>query len=140
MSLILQGCDKGINSISYEVIKSAKHNEIKKKTCITFILDTASSACIILVVLVGCPSQTSWVEPRYLALNKTPSIKTERWMTSRKMYTRYLVNIRMERFGSYIIKRKYFLYLLYFLLSSYCLFPENKAVLENWTNSLTFQD
>lgn len=59
--------------------------KVKSKSCITFILETASSACIILVVLVGCPSQTSWVEPRYLALNNTPSIKTERWMTSRKV-------------------------------------------------------
>ena len=31
---------------------------------LTLILETASSACIILVALVGCPSHTSWVEPR----------------------------------------------------------------------------
>uniref|UniRef100_A0A224Y393 Uncharacterized protein n=1 Tax=Panstrongylus lignarius TaxID=156445 RepID=A0A224Y393_9HEMI len=41
-----------------------------------FILDTASSACIIRVLLVGCPSQTSCVEPRYLARNSTPSMST----------------------------------------------------------------
>lgn len=44
---------------------------------VTFILETASSACIILVVFVGWPSQTSCVDPKYLARNNTPSIKTE---------------------------------------------------------------
>lgn len=52
-----------------------------KETCNitrrTFILETASSAWHILVDFVGCPSQTSCVDPRYLALNKTPSIRTE---------------------------------------------------------------
>ena len=43
---------------------------------VTLILETASSACIILVALVGCPSHTSWVLPRYLARNNTPSIRT----------------------------------------------------------------
>lgn len=38
--------------------------------------ETASSACIIRVDLVGWPSQTSCVEPKYLARNSTPSIKT----------------------------------------------------------------
>lgn len=43
----------------------------------TFILETASSACIILVALVGCPSHTNCVDPRYRARNSTPSISTE---------------------------------------------------------------
>ena len=42
----------------------------------TFILETASSACIILVALVGWPSHTSWVDPRYRARKRTPSIRT----------------------------------------------------------------
>lgn len=51
-----------------------KLNTVRK--LLTFILETASSACIILVDLVGCPSQTNCVEPKYRARNKTPSIKT----------------------------------------------------------------
>ena len=43
---------------------------------VTLILETASSACIILVALVGWPSHTSWVLPRYRARNNTPSIRT----------------------------------------------------------------
>lgn len=43
----------------------------------TLILDTASSACIILVDFVGCPSHTNCVDPKYLARNKTPSIRTK---------------------------------------------------------------
>lgn len=42
----------------------------------TLIRETASSACIIRVDLVGCPSQTSCVEPKYRARNRTPSIST----------------------------------------------------------------
>lgn len=52
-----------------ETLKLTKYN-------LTLILDTASSACIIRVVFVGCPSHTSCVDPKYLARNKTPSIKT----------------------------------------------------------------
>lgn len=43
----------------------------------TLILDTASSACIILVAFVGCPSHVNCVEPKYLARNSTPSISTD---------------------------------------------------------------
>lgn len=43
---------------------------------LTLILDTASSACIILKLFVGRPSQTNCVVPKYRALNKTPSIST----------------------------------------------------------------
>lgn len=62
--------------------KYTKKNCIVCETCylykyITFILETASSACIIRVVLVGCPSQTSCVDPKYRARNNTPSISTE---------------------------------------------------------------
>ena len=44
---------------------------------LTLILPTASWACIILMALDGCPSEMSWVEPRYLARNRTPSIRTD---------------------------------------------------------------
>lgn len=47
-----------------------------ESNCFTLIRDTASSACIILVDFVGCPSHTNCVEPKYLALNNTPSIST----------------------------------------------------------------
>lgn len=58
----------------------------KREPCITFILETASSACIIRVVFVGCPSQTNCVDPRYLARNNTPSIKTDCWSRSRIVF------------------------------------------------------
>ena len=44
---------------------------------LTLMRPTASCACIILMALDGCPSEMSWVEPRYRARNKTPSISTE---------------------------------------------------------------
>ena len=50
----------------------------QKESRPTLILDTASSACCIRVAFVGWPSQINWVEPRYRALNRTPSISTER--------------------------------------------------------------
>lgn len=43
---------------------------------LTLIRETASSACIIRVDFVGWPSHTNWVDPRYRARNKTPSIST----------------------------------------------------------------
>ena len=55
---------------------SLKYPEGRTISPPTFILETASSACIILVALVGCPSHTSWVEPRYRARKRTPSIST----------------------------------------------------------------
>lgn len=50
--------------------------KILKTSNLTFIRETASSACIIRVVLVGWPSETSCVEPKYRARNRTPSINT----------------------------------------------------------------
>lgn len=50
---------------------------MKKIVFITLMRDTASSAWIIRVDFVGCPSQTNCVEPKYLARNKTPSISTD---------------------------------------------------------------
>lgn len=52
----------------------------------TLILETASSAWSILVALVGCPSQASWVEPRYRARNNTPSMSTERVTSRNKIH------------------------------------------------------
>lgn len=39
------------------------------------------------VDLVGSPSQTSWVDPRYRARNNTPSIKTEESLRRAEIFT-----------------------------------------------------
>ena len=60
----------------------------------TLIRETASSACIIRVDFVGWPSHTNWVDPRYRARNKTPSISTVVVSVSNRIY-RYHEHSRM---------------------------------------------
>ena len=43
---------------------------------LTLIRPMASCACIILIAFDGWPSEINWVEPRYRARNRTPSMRT----------------------------------------------------------------